>query len=183
MLDISNNFETQRKRVQSAINTMLRKGYSIAKANKAIQEKYGVSVKNVGLTKDRNAKRYVSYKSKSAREKAKKAYEENKQKNIHRQVARRDANEIITKRYGSKNNVSNALTTKNIEEMAKATGKDINWETMKTEDYYKALQDVSKYASDMYLDNQTEEEQEKLTPEELELYRLGAEMHKKGNKV
>lgn len=204
MLNISTDYKKQQKRIQTAINKMLKKGFSIKKAEQTIVNKYGISVRDVGLHREKGKRTYQQYKSKAYKEKAKNQYlramlknkeyyKQARQKFIKNELyglatqqieyitaKQNDGLEKLLDNYSNKYFNGVNLSDDDIKAIAeRVTGETLDWEHMNSDKWYSTLTDISDYASDIYLDApDIDTTQAEMDETDLKIYQIGASMYK-----
>lgn len=204
MLNISTDYKKQQKRIQTAINKMLKKGFSIKKAEQTIINKYGISVRDVGLHREKGKRTYQQYKSKAHKEKAKNQYlramlknkefyKQSRQKFINKDMYGFNAEQAehierqqykgfnnIIKNYANKYFDDVSITDDDIEKMAEyITGSELDWAHMDAEEWYDTLNSVSDFASDLYLNApDLDVENTEMDETERKMYEIGTSMYK-----
>lgn len=174
MQKITTIFEKQQKRIQQITTRWKRKGYSITKIKKEVAKRYGVTVADVGLTYDK--KTGIFRKKKLSKKQEQRMKEKYKTEKVYKNDLYRESIEKAKKKIAdayAKKYTNKAYSNEEIVELAKKWGyKNYDWEHMTLEEYYKALDDFTKFAID-FVNETPEEDFDTLTDLEVELYTLG----------
>lgn len=177
MRKISFSFERQQKRVQQITTKWFRKGYSVRKVRKMVQERYGISVSDVALVydKDKNIFRKKKNVKPATLKKQKTRYKQAMIKNIHKKMQLEQAKNISTEKFFMKY-FSTDVSMADFKELAKVTGITANWENMTQQEYYEELQAFTDYAEKFFKKHEfdTADELDNLSDAELDIYVLGA---------